>query len=265
MTAIALHNNKLWLPKFEPWRLLRPLKLNWPSGQFKPFSPIQFEEDISYIASSGPDFVAFKGAGWNRVSAATLPSSYGNVISGSAPAAGDFVLWMCVGENTSGTYASPSGWTRNVTSNTTVAAFSKIAAAGDISSPPSLHTGGDGVMVAMWICYTVQSVTTTTHFSYTGQGSNTSAPSNQSIAASGATGPLISASLGTGTDGSIGLGWSGATASQSPSAANIGGGTQDVIAFVKTYANGVSGEAITASKPDDGSFNALISLYVTIS
>ncbi len=52
MTVIARNNNEIWLPKFEPWRLLRPLKMNWPSGQFKPFQRIQFEEDLSWVGEN---------------------------------------------------------------------------------------------------------------------------------------------------------------------------------------------------------------------
>lgn len=40
MTALALPRpKKLWLPKFEPWRLLKPLKLD---GQFAPSQYLQF-------------------------------------------------------------------------------------------------------------------------------------------------------------------------------------------------------------------------------
>ncbi len=40
MSTIAVLRPKFWLPRFEPWRLLRPLKLE---GQFSPGQRMQFE------------------------------------------------------------------------------------------------------------------------------------------------------------------------------------------------------------------------------
>jgi hypothetical protein len=41
MTALALWR-PLWVPRFDPWRLLKPLRME---GQFAPYQPLQFEED----------------------------------------------------------------------------------------------------------------------------------------------------------------------------------------------------------------------------
>src|SRR3990167_2894775 len=41
MTALALRR-PLWVPRFEPWRLLKPLKIE---RQFAPYQPLQFEEE----------------------------------------------------------------------------------------------------------------------------------------------------------------------------------------------------------------------------
>lgn len=52
MSALVLARGELFLPRFEPWRLLRPLKMIWPDGQFVPGQPIQFESTVAAPLSS---------------------------------------------------------------------------------------------------------------------------------------------------------------------------------------------------------------------
>ena len=76
MTAAVIRNtNKLWVPKFDPWRLLRPLRMLGGS-QFYPSQPLQFMDGLltPVIGASGPSFTPGTVA-WNDTALTTYTLS----------------------------------------------------------------------------------------------------------------------------------------------------------------------------------------------
>lgn len=199
-----------------------------------------------------------------------LTLSYGTVIDGSAPEAGDLVIWLVRASDTaSDPTTAPSGWekafeTPPASSLVWVGGFAKIIEAGDLSSPPLGVDDGFGAL-GMWIAYSITG--TATGIAIGGLdsgGGGGAAPGDTVIDASGVEGPMVVASLGTGTDDALTLVWTGATEDASASANNLSS-TIDAIAKWKAYAAGVSGDSITLSKGDDGGGNTLVGFYVTVS
>ncbi len=104
MNAIAGigHNGgpKFWLPKFEPWRLLRPLKMF--DGQFFPYQPLQFMDGllapiigISVAGGGVIDFVGGENAGKVGATSGTSIIALDTGLTGglaSGVSAGDLVM-----------------------------------------------------------------------------------------------------------------------------------------------------------------------------
>lgn len=216
-----------------------------------------------YVSSGGGVTFTYRGAGYERVgSGAAFVADYTTAYEGSAPSAGDLVIWVISGTTSSATtYASPSGWTRSVTSAS--ALFSKVVTSGDLSSPPTFNSSTASITLGSWIAYAVTGISATSHGTFSAEEASAPAPANQTISASAVSAPLIALSQGLATLGAT-MSWSGATADKNLSAANLDGATQDIQVLFKLYESG-TGDSITVSKGDDGFANSLSSAYITFS
>lgn len=237
----------------------------------------------------GPQMtLAYKGHGsvfGDGSSATTM--NYGTVAAGSAPAAGDLVVWLWyIGVEFYDT--SPltdwrradltgAGWVQNnqpgiipAADNSVLAVGSvlaKVVAAGDISSPPTIAPANTGMAgnFGTWVAYSVtNAIASLTIAAATRLSSGSSAPASIGVDSSALTPPAVALTfvVSGGTDGSIQM--SGITLDQEASRANLGGyytATADVRAGLKLD---VGGAAYTVSKGDDGDLNFLLAGYVAV-
>ena len=220
-----------------------------------------------------PITLAQKGYGYveGASSTANLTLGYGTVSGGSAPAAGDLVVWIVYAlDNTAQAIddLTGSGWSqdrRYVSGLLCSSVLAKVVVAGDVSSPPTGVTAPTSYSAAMWVAYTVtgtvSTLTVTNHDSEYGSGSAPASDAQDSTAV-----PddeyAITVAFGGGNDGTIGLNWSGATPDVAFQVSNLGGSTTDVEFAAELSLGGAS---ITISKDDDGALNSLASAYVAVS
>jgi hypothetical protein len=226
----------------------------------------------SAIAGAGRASFAgltYKGHGGHGVTNGTFTLNYGTVSGGSAPSAGDFVIW-----NTVVLYqpapTSP-GWSVSSLASSALGGgfflhsgfYAKVVSAGDISSPPTLVTVSSSNMAAgMWAAFTLNgepealSVPTQNV-----QDSGASAPSNQTVDSSALSAPATAITLaaGLGSDGAITVG--GITFDQSILLLDVYSGIDVRLG----YKLDVGGASYTISKVDDGNNNGLVSGYISIS
>lgn len=213
--------------------------------------------------------------------------NYGTVASGSAPAAGDLVVWVWYfGAEFYDT--SPltdwrradltgAGWAQNnqpaiiPAADATVlyvgSVLAKVVSAGDVSSPPTIlpaNTVSAGNF-GMWIAYSVTgAIASLTIPAATRNSSGASAPGSIGVDSTALTPPAVALTfaVSSGTDGSMQI--NGITLDREASQANLGGyytSTADVRAGVKLD---VGGAAYTISKGDDGDVNFLFAGYVAV-
>jgi hypothetical protein len=238
-------------------------------GTYNPFSG----EAIIILTQKG--YGTAKGAN----ETANLTLNYGTVGSGSAPVAGDLVIWHVWAFDTG---ASPinsltgSGWSQSSVINPSSDAiymrgYAKVLVAGDISSPPTAVTSPEQGAVGAWVAYTVtgKPVTTLTFAGEAGErGSGLSyvnAVSNVSLNMSSVDGPAFASTMLTGSDGSVNQGWTGATPDGSQSANDFGfTGVMDYTHYWKVYADSIVGDNITAVGGDNGAINTNSVFYVLV-
>lgn len=217
-----------------------------------------------------------KGYGhiYGASSTANLALSYANVDSGSAPAAGNLVVWCIFAVDST---ADPiqdltgSGWQQvdgwDTTSDIARAMLAKVVVSGDVSSPPTIISGPTGGSIGFWAAYTVTGTIASLSISALNwENSGNSAPSNQTVNSSALNSPDVAISIGAGggDDGSPSMSISGATADINfTSAANVWGasGSRETQFLVNAT---VGGANITFSKGDDGGLNLMASAYVTV-
>lgn len=196
MSAVAIpgigHNGgpRLRLPKFEPWRLLRPLKMF--DGQFYPFQPLQFMDGS---LAPPPGFVS-------GVSSLTFvdDGNSTNTATCTIPAAGqtgDIAIFFDGVTNTSAiTKVIPAGWTE-LAYAATASGFNRVALA---CSYKVLAGGEAGTSITgmshdqenKWILVfrpdaTITTVTPSTWSIQTTTGN----PTSQTVSASGQPTPLL--------------------------------------------------------------------------
>lgn len=207
------------------------------------------------------------GASWSYNIA-----SYGGLIAGGQPAAGDLVVMISIANFSSGlpNNVAPGGWATAPSSgyaDAFTSAQAKVLSAGDLSSPPTLNDStisGDGSAFAgsYWFAFSVTGTISAISFpTFNYQNSSASAPTNQSLDSSALNAPNVSISLALG-GGNI----------ASPSLSM--GVTPDVSFENSPFSNAqvwdvmmrlaVGGEALTISKGDDGDGNVLTSTYLSV-
>ena len=204
---------------------------------------------------------------------ANLAMSYANVDGGSAPAAGDLVVWIAAGADSAGDPVADltgSGWaqgtgTWSAANDVNAAIFAKVVVAGDLSSPPTMISAPESGSIGFWVAYSISgSVTSLSVSSILQEYSGTSAPSNQVQDSTGGA-PKYAVTLGLGgtSSGSPTLTLTGATTDiDFATAANVWIISQSEDRLKVNLSAG--GANVTFSKADDGSGNHMISGYVTI-
>jgi len=212
-----------------------------------------------------------KGYGYveGTSSSADLTLSYGTVSGGSAPAAGDLVVWIVYAlDNTAQAIndLTGSGWTqdrRYVSTLLCSSVLAKVVVAGDISAPPTGVTAPTSYSSAMWVAYTVTgTISTLAVTNHQSEYGNASAPSSQAQDSSAVPDDeyAITVAFGGGNDDTIGLNWTGATPDIAFQRSNFGGTTDIKYGAELT----LGGASITISKDDDGALNSLASAYVSV-
>lgn len=226
------------------------------------------------VEASGPT-LAQKGYGhvYGASNTADLAMSYANVDGGSAPAAGDLVIWFALGYDT---VASPvvdltgSGWTQgsnvwNATDDLGLTILAKVVSAGDLSSPPTMIDDPTQGSIGFWVAYSVSgSVSSLSVPTPSCERAGADAPSNQVQNSAGAA-PAYAITIGMGgtSSGTPSLTMTGATADITfTTAANVWGSSTYEGKFLVDLAAG--GANITFSKSDDGSANHMASGYVLV-
>jgi hypothetical protein len=208
-----------------------------------------------------------KGYG-RRYSSASRTLSYANVESGSAPEAGDLVVWFWLASDDAAAFndLTSSGWAQGSAqpSNTGACMLAKVVVAGDISSPATILTGST-TGAGFWVAYTISGTIASLSISAISvQSSGSSAPSNQTKDSSALNAPDIAITIGAGggDDGSPSMAMSGATADiDFTTGANVWNGSWESQFLVDLA---VGGANITFSKGDDGSGNHMASGFVTV-
>ncbi len=219
-----------------------------------------------------PITLAQKGYGYMEAasSSSDLALSYANVSGGSAPAAGDFVVWIIYAYSTAGQAINDltgSGWTQDrLYASTTICSsvLAKVASSGDISSPATGVTAMPSYSVAMWVAYSVTGAIGTVAVNSHGcEFGNNSAPASDALDSTSVPDDeyAVTVAVGGGTDGAIGLNWTGATPDVTVQRSNVGGSTID-LKFGAVLSLG--GANISISKDDDGTLNSLASAYVSV-
>lgn len=229
-----------------------------------------FIDDDSALSLTQKGYGYIEGAS----NTANLALSYANVSAGSAPSAGDLVVWMVMGKDTS---AQPiddltgSGWTQSrvyATGEMGSSILAKVVSAGDIASPATVVTSPTAGSAAMWVAYSVAgSVASLTANSLQIEYSGASAPSaSDTVDSSALTSEqyAITLSFGGGSDGDISLSWSGATPDIQFQRTNVYETSSGDIEWGVHLAAG--GESVVISKSsDDGSYNSLSTGYIAVS
>lgn len=195
---------------------------------------------------------------------------YGTVSSGSAPVAGDLVVWTVYAYDNAAQAINDltgSGWTqdrRYIAGSLCSSVLTKVVVAGDVSSPPTGVTAPTAGSVAAWVAYTITgSVSALTVNNHDSEFSSASAPASDIQNSTTIPGESysITVACGGGSDDNIGLNWSGATPDFSFQRTNIDSGID--VKFDGVLVLG--GANVTISKDDDGTLNSLFSAYVAVS
>ncbi len=202
---------------------------------------------------------------------ATLALSYANVSAGSAPSAGDLVVWMVLGFDNAAQCIndlSGSGWTQSrvyADGMNCVSMIGKVITSGDIASPPTAVTSPTNGSAGMWVAYSFDGSISITVNSLSTQHSAGSAPSSDALnsTALGTNEYAITMGFGTGTDGTISLTWTGFGPDIQFQRDNVmASGTADVEWAAHMFEGG---QSVTLSKSsDDGNWNSIGSGYFAI-
>ncbi len=225
-----------------------------------------------YMIAPGAAFTpTYKGHGRVQVSgsSAARTLNYSTVAAGSAPSAGDLVVWACLRLYLGGgglpdpfNNLTGSGWAQQrMTENSDQqigSVLGKVVVSGDISSPPTiLNETINGQGLFMWTAYSIVGTVTTVAVSSTdlNVGDN-SAPSSISLNSTGTAGYAVTVAIKSGDDGSQQIG--GITFDQEQT---FDPGSSDYRAGSKLDLGGAS---YTITGGDDGFFNTLLAGYVTV-
>lgn len=202
---------------------------------------------------------------------ANMALSYANVSSGSAPSAGDLVVWMVVGFDTSAQPVNDltgSGWTQSrVYADTTngVSMLGKVVTADDIATPATVVTSPTAGSAGLWIAYTFNGSISIAINSLSSQFSASVAPSNDVVDSSslGTNEYAITMAFGTGTDSTIQLTWTGFGPDITLDRTNV---IVTGVGDIKWAAHMIEGgQSVTIAKGDDSNtWNSIGSGYFAI-
>lgn len=226
------------------------------------------------LVPGGPTLTQ-KGYGhvYGASTTANLVMSYANVDGGSAPAAGDLVVWIAGGADTVDNpinSLSGAGWTQSSTTYSTSLDFAmtllaKEVTAGDLSSPATMIINPNSGSVGFWVAYSVSgAISSLAASALAVELSGSVAPSNQVQNSTGGS-PAYAITFGVGgtSSGTPTLTMTGATADINfVTAANVWAANSWEDRIMIDLAAG--GANITFSKADDGSANHMVSGYVTV-
>lgn len=223
-----------------------------------------------------PPVLTQKGYGhvYGASDTADLTLSYANVDGGSAPAAGDLVVWLAFAVDSGGSPVADltgSGWTQSTDWDGGIGIggvlLTKVVVAGDVSAPPTIVSAPTSGSVGFWAAYSFTGVVSSLtipdfNFQYAGAA----APSNEACDSSALSAPAVAITIagGGGSDGSPSMSISGAAANITfNTAANVwfAGTVEDTFLVNMT----IGGASITFSKGDDGNTNHLAAGYIAVS
>jgi hypothetical protein len=239
-------------------------------GQFFSKQPVQME-GLGYKPILIPSLVQ-KGYGLvTTPSTGNLSLTYGTVNGGSAPVAGDFVVWVVFTYDAGGDPRNDitgSGWAQNNPAG--VSSYyglvcAKRLVAGDLSSPATIVTAPQLGAAGFWVAYTLSGSLASTTIPFGNfKMTTTAAPSNTLVTAGGVAGPVIVVGLGGGDDNTPTLTSSvGEDGSQTINNTVISA-TEDFMHKWKLYNSPGNASDVTFSKSDDGTGNLLLAAYVRL-
>lgn len=219
------------------------------------------------IAGADTLGLTLKGYGYTEKVTGSLTLIYSNVQSGSAPVAGDLVVWMGLGLGKDLNNLTGAGWAQTNANDGglvfSAGILAKVLTAGDISSPATLMGSAHNGLAGMWIAFSVTgAISSISAGAVNATSLGVSAPASKSLNSAGAGALTINVSAGLGTDGSISTAWSGATPDINFQRNDVvSSGTTEVHWMAKLIALGAN---ITVSKGDDGSNNGIATGYVAV-
>lgn len=199
----------------------------------------------------------------------SLSMSYANVDGGTAPAAGDLVIWIALAGDTGGSPVATltgSGWSqgsRYVSSFLATTILAKVVTSGDISSPPVMISAPNFGSIGFWVAYSVDgsfaSLTVSTPNAQYGGAS----PQVCDSSAVNAPNVAITLGAGGGDDNTPSLSISGAAADITFTSSNDRWDTNNVEDRFIVNAT-VGGANITFSNGNDGTETHMVSGFVTV-
>jgi hypothetical protein len=224
------------------------------------------------LPNDGTLELSLRGHGYSQVAAeGNLTLNYNTVRSGSAPVAGDLVVWCVRAADDGGDPMNTiSGWTQQrayTGSALGSSVLAKVVTASDISSPAtvasSIQYGGTG----MWIAYQVTSgrVSNLGIGGYSAKYGGTSGVSSTVVDSTSIPDDeyAITVAFGAGTNATIDLSAAGMGSDiQFQLTPGSPGGSVNVEFIANTSLGGVS---TTLSMPDEGNGNATLGAYVQVS
>lgn len=228
------------------------------------------------VAAPAAQDLTFQGRGTTLNASGSITMNYSTVDSGSAPSAGDLVIYFVQANPEPATFSLPSGWT-NVGEQVDAGndeehyMLAKVVASGDVSSPPTPF-GAATWSAGMWIAARPTNAATIAGTpGYADSGNATGAdPSGINVNASAVAAPGIMASIhmGYGADANpLGATWGAATGTSTFSHIDDDGVNEYIMTCIyKLYpASASTGENISADQGDKGLANwqCLGSVFVT--
>lgn len=214
--------------------------------------------------------ISQKGYGIVEMSDGTVTTlEYGTVQGGSAPAAGDFVIWIASGSDATfsniNQFVLPEGWVSQtigpVGSNSFQAVFSKVLTAEDISSPPAVTTIESNTHL-VWVAYDITGDISDITIEHLTGSSVSGTPPNQTVLGSGMSSPLVILGMALNASSTVSLNWSGATpdGSASLSGEDFGEGSWKLYGLSTT-----TGDDITMSNPGALAIDRILAAAVSFS
>lgn len=220
-----------------------------------------------YALGPGPfSGLTYKGRGIMR-DTTSLTANYGTVDDGSAPVAGDVVMWLVTFYSVPGPISpgAMTGWARQAADGgdpiQVVMVAAKVLDAGDISAPPSLGSI-TGAMVALWVAFSVTGLPPTiAASSIDGQWAGSPGTSARTADSSSLNPPAVAITWAAGGGEDSALSFSGITMDQTVSWNNYASNADILFGFKLD----VGGASYSINKGDDGSSNSMFAGYVSAS
>jgi hypothetical protein len=216
--------------------------------------------------------LTLKGYGWASQGASAYSMSFGNIVSGAAPAAGDLVIWHAhTGDTATSGYAdlTAAGWVgtsyKVAGANAWHIAWAKVVTAGDLSSPPAVKATAVSVFaVSSWVAYTPSRPIASLAAGGVQSEFTSVVPANQVHTPAGTPAAFLSCGYKYNTIGVMTLAVSPGAFGVDFQVLDKGSGVVDIRWGVQVQHDGVVPVAQTISSADDGSNNIFGSFDLTI-